>query len=268
MITRTVSRLFNLAGRLGRFYPVGPNGVGCIENGKGKALTQTTLQAKPHTYSTSRVPLSYTKAQSLAEFNAWSENYDSSPLQGLLFTPSHNCLMDHIAMNSNSFELLDIGCGTGVFAERIIKRFPGSKVSGVDLSPQMISRALRRSEHIPDLQFLQADCESLPFSDGNFDIITCSNSFHHYPNQAKAVAEMYRVLKPDGKLMIIDGYRDRTWGGFIYDVCVVAVEGAVHHASAGEFHELFHSAGFDDIQQQAKLSLAPFLLTMGTKAKN
>jgi hypothetical protein len=67
--------------------------------------------------------------------------------------------------------------------------------------------------------------------------------------------------------MIIDGYRDRLWGRFIYDFCVVAVEGPVHHASARRFRELFLEAGFAGVRQQAKLGLAPFLLTVGIAAK-
>ena len=48
---------------------------------------------------------------------------------------------------------------------------------------------------------------------------------------------MGRVLKPGGRLMIIDGFRDSIWGWFIYDVCVATVEGDVHHASAQRFRE-------------------------------
>lgn len=75
------------------------------------------------------------------------------------------------------------------------------------------------------------------------------------------MAEMRRVLRPGGRLMIIDGYRDSLWGWFIYDVCVAAVEGDVHHASAGRFRELLTQAGLKAIAQRAFRGLAPFLIT-------
>ncbi len=59
---------------------------------------------------------------------------------------------------------------------------------------------------------MQGDSERLPFASGSFDIVTCANSFHHYPRQDRAVAEMRRVLRPGGRLMIIDGYRDGAMG--------------------------------------------------------
>ena len=61
---------------------------------------------------------------------------------------------------------------------------------------------------------------------------------------------MRRVLRPGGRLMIIDGYRDSLWGWFIYDVCVTGVEGDVHHASAKQFRELFAQAGLKAVAQR------------------
>jgi ubiquinone/menaquinone biosynthesis C-methylase UbiE len=213
--------------------------------------------------------MSYTKEQSLVEFDSWSSKYDASLLQKLLFVPSHNSLLAELReLDRPAARVLDIGCGTGVFAERLSQTDPSLEVWAVDFSRKMIDEGRRRMGGRAPIHFVQADSESLPLADGMFDAITCSNSFHHYPNQARAVIEMHRVLRPGGKLMIIDGYRDRLWGRFIYDVCVVAVEGAVQHASARRFRELFHDAGFTRVRQQARLGLAPFLLTVGTAVKS
>ena len=108
---------------------------------------------------------------------------------------------------------------------------------------------------------VQGDSERLPFPDGALDVVTCANSFHHYPHQDRAVAEMYRVLKPGGRLFLLDGCRDSVWGWFIYDVCVAAVEGEVRHASARHFRELLHGAGFAQMTQKVYHGPAPFLLT-------
>ncbi len=110
---------------------------------------------------------------------------------------------------------------------------------------------------------VQGDSERLPFPAGAFDVVTCANSFHHYPHQDRAVAEMYRVLKPGGRLFLVDGCRDGLWGWFIYDVCVAGVEGDVLHASARRVRNLFGRAGFVETSQKVYHGLAPFLLTEG-----
>jgi len=71
------------------------------------------------------------------------------------------------------------------------------------------------------------------------------------------------VLKPGGKLLLVDGYRDSLWGWLIYDVCVAAVEGDVHHVSARGVGDLFDAAGFRAWTQTIHHRPAPFLLTEG-----
>jgi ubiquinone/menaquinone biosynthesis C-methylase UbiE len=213
--------------------------------------------------------MSYTKAESQTQFDGWSDSYDDSVLQRLLFMPSHDYVLGELEQSaSKPFRMLDIGCGTGAFARRVLHEHRESEVWGVDFSSKMISAGMKRERtHDPRMKFVQADSESLPLASDSFDVVSCSNSFHHYPNQATAVSEMYRVLRPGGRLIIIDGYRDRLWGRFIFDVCVVAVEGAVHHASARQFREMFQRAGFRGVRQQARLGLAPFLMTVGVASK-
>jgi ubiquinone/menaquinone biosynthesis C-methylase UbiE len=162
--------------------------------------------------------------------------------------------------------VLDVGCGTGVFASLIRKGLPQAKVWGIDLVAGMLVKGTQRWRRDPaHLQPVQADSERLPFGVGSFDVVTCANSFHHYPNQSRAVQEMFRVLRPGGHLILVDGFRDRLWGWFIYDVCVATVEGNVHHASASRIRELCQNAGFHDPRQDHHKGAAPFLLTEAVK---
>ena len=104
---------------------------------------------------------------------------------------------------------------------------------------------------------VQGDSQRLPFASNTFDVVTSSHSFHHYPHQDQAVAEMHRVLRPGGRLMIIDGYRDAPWGWFIFDVCVAGVEGSVHHASARTFFGVDARCHFvEEAQRQKSLQIA------------
>jgi ubiquinone/menaquinone biosynthesis C-methylase UbiE len=79
---------------------------------------------------------------------------------------------------------------------------------GVDLSPKMVREAIGRADGISNVRFAIADAESLPFRDGRFTAVLCSNSFHHYPRPGAAIREMSRVLAPGGRLVIGDACSD------------------------------------------------------------
>jgi ubiquinone/menaquinone biosynthesis C-methylase UbiE len=214
--------------------------------------------------------MAYDKHQATVEFNRWSESYDRCILQWLLFGPSHRALIRRIraVAGDRPIRILDIGCGTGVFAARLMGAFPDAEVWGIDLVAGMLAKGAERWRmHAGHVQPVQADSERLPFDTGTFDVVTCANSFHHYPHQDRAVAEMHRVLRPGGRLLLIDGYRDDPWGWFIYDVCVAGLEGAVHHASSRRVRTLFAQAGLLAIAQKVYRGPAPFLLTEAVAAE-
>jgi ubiquinone/menaquinone biosynthesis C-methylase UbiE len=125
----------------------------------------------------------------------------------------------------------------------------------------MLSKGRARwKAHLGRIIPVQGDSERLPFAEGSFDAVTCANSFHHYPRQQAAVEEFRRVLRPGGSLILVDGHRDWIWGWFIYEVCVAAVEGAVHHCSLRRYRELFARAGLTGLSQKVRMGFAPFVL--------
>jgi len=214
--------------------------------------------------------MGYDKHQVAQEFTRWSNSYDRSILQWLLFGPSHRVLIRRIrdVADDRPLKMLDVGCGTGVFASRVRAALPHVEVCGVDLVPEMLRKGLPRWRLDPGHVFpVRGDSERLPFGSRTFDIVTCANSFHHYPHQERAIAEMRRVLRFGGRLMIIDGYRDGLWGWFIYDVCVAGVEGDVHHASAQRFRDLMSEAGLQAVAQRVFRGPAPFLITEAIAAE-
>jgi ubiquinone/menaquinone biosynthesis C-methylase UbiE len=102
--------------------------------------------------------------------------------------------------------VLDLSCGTGR-ASRLAARTAAS-VIGVDLSPEMLARATVAAAGIKNVRFELADAERLPFSDGEFTALMCSNAFHHYPDPSQAVHEMARVVAPGGRVVIGDACSD------------------------------------------------------------
>ena len=208
--------------------------------------------------------MSYDKQQATQEFSRWSQGYDRSILQWLLFGPAHRAIIRRLltASSERMPTILDVGCGTGIFASRIAAALPRATICGVDLVSGMLTGGRERWRSLGENGVpVQGDSERLPFGDATFDVVTCANSFHHYPHQDRAVAEMHRVLKPGGRLLLLDGYRDGMWGWLIYDVCVATVEGDVRHVSARGFRDLLSGTGFAQIGQQVYHGPAPFLLT-------
>jgi ubiquinone/menaquinone biosynthesis C-methylase UbiE len=206
----------------------------------------------------------YDKHQATEEFTRWSRSYDRSILQRLLFAPSHRAIVGRIRARfvGRAIRVLDVGCGTGVFAATMRSALPQASIWGIDLVRGMLEKGTGRwNEHAGHVLPIQGDSERLPFAASEFDVITCSNSFHHYPHQERAVAEMRRVLRPEGCLLLVDGYRDAPWGWFIYDVCVATVEGNVHHCSRKRVRQLCEAAGFAKVSQTVHRGAAPFLLT-------
>ncbi|GHF19583.1 class I SAM-dependent methyltransferase [Pseudolysinimonas yzui] len=101
-----------------------------------------------------------------------------------------------------SGRVLDVATGTG----RNFPHFPPSAtVTGIDLSPAMLSVARQRAADLGrDVDLTHGDAEHLPFSDDSFDTVVCALSLCTIPDQVAAIGEMKRVLVPGGRLLLID----------------------------------------------------------------
>ncbi len=104
--------------------------------------------------------------------------------------------------------VLDVGCGPGRLTRLLAKRVaPHGSVDGIDASPQMIKRAAAkaRKQGIP-ASFQVGYAQHLPFADNTYDAVACILVLHHVAadDQLTAVEQMYRVLKPGGRLLMAE----------------------------------------------------------------
>ncbi len=214
------------------------------------------------------------KDRARSQFDSWAHSYDRSIVQRLLFQPSYRMFMQELWRwrrdDPRPFDVLDIGCGTGTWIAMIAGcDLPGRRLIGLDYASAMCRMAQQKAEAVGDsrLQFVRGDAEHLPFDDGSFDVLTCSNSFHHYPHQAAAIKEMRRVLRPGGRLMLVDGFRDNIVGWVLFDVFITRAESTadakVFHAPWSLMRKYFQDAGFHDIEQRKAGVLVPIFLTSG-----
>jgi ubiquinone/menaquinone biosynthesis C-methylase UbiE len=159
--------------------------------------------------------------------------------------------------------LLDIGCGTGA-ASRAASAV-ADLVVGVDLAPEMIRWATELATGVQNVRFVIADSEQLPFDDGAFTAVLCSNSFHHYPDPLRAVREMGRVLASGGRLVIGDACADlRT--ARIADVVLRRIEpGHVRLYGSSELGSFLQRAGISRVMLR-KLSGGGFAIARGIAA--
>jgi SAM-dependent methyltransferase len=103
--------------------------------------------------------------------------------------------------------VLDIGCGAGVDTLlAALMSGPSGKAVGIDVIPKMLERArinLSLTE-LRNITFQEASAESLPFANGEFDVVMSNGALNLVPDKPKALSEVFRVLKPERRLMIAD----------------------------------------------------------------
>ena len=99
-------------------------------------------------------------------------------------------------------DLLDCGCGTGPMISLLHEKDSTKHYTGLDITPKMIEVA--NAKNLRGVDWIVGDCENLPFEENSFDVIICSNSFHHYPNPQKFFNSVKRVLRPNGRLILQD----------------------------------------------------------------
>jgi len=120
--------------------------------------------------------------------------------------PLREALQRPMAQGGRGARLLDIGCGTGAFLREVKRNHPRLAVTGLDLSAPYLAVARRRLAPWSRVALIEAAAEAMPFAAAELDIVTCLYLFHELPARVRraVVAEIRRVLKPGGTLILVD----------------------------------------------------------------
>lgn len=182
-------------------------------------------------------------------FDIWSRFYRGT-LLGLELRRIQRNALERLRVVPGQ-RVLDLGCGPGDGASRL--NALGATAIGLDYSDGMLETARKDSNNAGRLT--RGDAGRLPFKDGAFDKIVCTNSFHHYPDHVGSLREMRRVLKPGGLLVLVDPRKDHPFGRLAIDFAENVVFGLkeVRIFSVSEWTQMLLDVGFSD----ARVSVGP-----------
>jgi len=138
---------------------------------------------------------------------------------------------------------LEVAIGTGLN----LPHYPADvRLVGIDLSPDMLALARKRADELGrSIRLMEGDAQDLPFADRSFDTVVCTYALCGVPDDARAVSEMSRVLRPGGRLILVDHIRSSVapifWLQRVYDFIRRRTKGEYQtrrpsaHVMAGEF---------------------------------
>jgi len=150
--------------------------------------------------------------------------------------------------------VLDVGCGVGTLLLALAPRVRFAR--GIDLTPPMLrrARAFQLEHGIPNLCFDCGDAEQLPYPDGTFDLVICECTVHHLERPERALREMVRVARPDGRVVVIDSLAPESDAKFELHNQIECLRDRSHTRSLRltTFLALFEQLGLEIVRQTQK----------------
>lgn len=140
-------------------------------------------------------------ARIVAQFTRWAKPFGDLPLHSQADAMAR--LLAAAAVTKTD-RVLDVACGPGIVACTLAPL--AAHVTGIDLTPAMLDQARARQAQagLANLDWRLGDATSLPFADESFDLVVTRYSFHHIRTPAAALAEMHRVCRRGGRILVVD----------------------------------------------------------------
>jgi ubiquinone/menaquinone biosynthesis C-methylase UbiE len=173
-----------------------------------------------------------------------------------------------LAKINSPIDFLDLGCGTG-WAVCYVAQMANGEGSfvGIDISKGMIEKSKSNANDLPNIQFYEASSDDLPLESNCFDTIICTNSFHHYPKPEAALSEAKRVLKPNGRIYILDVTADDFFIRWMDNIARVKEKEHVRFYSSNEYAKMFSDVGLIHEGSRRIKVFYPLKVHIGQKAQ-
>ena len=137
----------------------------------------------------------------------WVEKFlMNNPIRAAFHVHVEAPLLERLGGRTEGLRVLEVGCGRGVGTEQIFRRFGAASVFAMDIDEDMVARARARLQGFPAdrLRIEVGDVTAIDAEDASFDAVFDFAIIHHVPDWQAAVAEIRRVLKPGGRLVVSD----------------------------------------------------------------
>ena len=181
------------------------------------------------------------------EFNRWAEEGEGEKMERHHLDITQKTLR---LMNLRPGErVLDLGCGSG-WATRLLARMVSDEpqaglVVGVDISDEMVRQAQVASKEFKNATFVVGSAAQIPWEENFFHKVLSVESFYYYPDQDRALEELFHVMAPRGRLFIlINLYTDNRYSL----QWVPKLKVPVHVRSAAEYVEMLRARAFEKIE--------------------
>src|ERR1700731_754626 len=182
------------------------------------------------------------------EFNRWAEAGEGEKMENHHLNITEKTLR-HMNLRPGE-RVLDLGCGSG-WATRLLARLVAEgpegfgQVVGVDVSDEMVRQARAASKDFENILYVWGSAQQIPWEENFFDKVLSVESFYYYADQDRALAELFRVMAPHGRLFIlINLYKDNPYSLQWVDKLKVPV----HVRSQVEYIELLKKYGFENVE--------------------
>lgn len=181
------------------------------------------------------------------EFTYQAESFSRNPVA--LRADTLEALVE-LAPADPAARWLEVACGPGLVARGLAARV--GEVTGVDLTPAMVEKATAEAarEGIGNARFAVGDATALPFEDASFDGAVTRFSLHHVPVPGRVLAEMARVVRPSGHVLVLDHLGDEDREAFAWSAEIERLRDPSHWASLTEarLRDLAAAAGLEPQQ--------------------